>query len=241
MINKALLIGLTGGMLLCCSCGSKSTISQQAVVVPKTQVVTEKLEQSSKSSTVDSTIKTTAETSIPSIEPTPTEQTLTPTKPIATLQTIVEEAPLVTEKAVVQQIKTPTSTAASSVSAKPTIKPTTKPTTEAAQTSEPVSTEIAEVKDEVFSGVLIDEDCHDFPNPPQHDLPCMLMYSCRDSGYGIDILQADGSYKFYMLDSYGQELAWEYLNNTTNMAELYVTVTGTYEDGVIKVKTFEED
>ena len=102
------------------------------------------------------------------------------------------------------------------------------------------SSEVSEDKTESFYGVLIDEDCSDFEDPPMHDLPCMLMYSCRDSGYGLDILQEDGTYKFYMFDDNGQKLAWDYLNKTTRMYGLYVTVTGIYEDGVIKVKTFKE-
>ena len=95
-------------------------------------------------------------------------------------------------------------------------------------------------KEETFYGILIDEDCSDFEDPPLHDLPCMLMYSCRDSGYGLDILQKDGSYQFYMFDDNGQKLAWEYLNQTTRMYGLYITVTGTYEEGVIAVNTLAE-
>ena len=98
----------------------------------------------------------------------------------------------------------------------------------------------AKEDDETFYGVLIDEDCSDFEEPSMHDLPCMLMYACRDSGYGLDILQPDGSYAFYMFDRNGQELAWQYLNETTRMSDLYVTVTGKREDNLIKVKTLEE-
>ena len=94
--------------------------------------------------------------------------------------------------------------------------------------------------DETFYGVLIDEDCSDFEEPSMHDLPCMLMYACRDSGYGLDILQPDGSYVFYMFDQHGQELAWQYLNETTRMNCLYVTVTGKRDENIIKVKTLEE-
>ena len=50
---------------------------------------------------------------------------------------------------------------------------------------------------EVFRGILIDEDCSDFEDPPKHDLPCMFMDSCRASGYGLDIQQENGSWLFY--------------------------------------------
>ena len=71
---------------------------------------------------------------------------------------------------------------------------------------------------EVYDGILIDEDCSDFESPPEHDLPCMLMDSCRASGYGIDIQQDDGSWKFYMFDEKGQALSWDYLTHTNRMS-----------------------
>ena len=93
---------------------------------------------------------------------------------------------------------------------------------------------------DIFYGILIDQDCSDFEEPPLHDLPCMLMDSCRASGYGLDIQQEDGSYLFYMFDENGQNLAWDYLIQTDRMDGLYVTVTGVWEDNVIKVITLEE-
>ncbi len=92
---------------------------------------------------------------------------------------------------------------------------------------------------EVYNGILIDEDCSDFETPPEHDLPCMLMDSCRASGYGIDIQQDDGSWKFYIFDEKGQQLSWDYLTNTNRMSELYVTVTGKLENGIIYVEKLE--
>ena len=92
---------------------------------------------------------------------------------------------------------------------------------------------------EVYNGILIDEDCSDFETPPEHDLPCMLMYSCRASGYGIDIQQDNGSWKFYIFDEKGQQLSWDYLTNTNRMSELYVTVTGKLENGIIYVEKLE--
>ena len=93
---------------------------------------------------------------------------------------------------------------------------------------------------EVFSGILIDDDCSDFESPPEHDLPCMLMDSCRASGYGIDIQLEDGSWKFYMFDEKGQELSWDYLTHTKRMNKLYVTVTGILENDIIYVEKLEE-
>lgn len=108
-----------------------------------------------------------------------------------------------------------------------------------AQAAAPVETGQAERYD-TFYGVLIDEDCSDFEYPPRHDLPCMLMDSCRASGYGLDIEQSDGSWVFYMFDDNGQSLSWDYLTQTDRMDGLYVTVTGKWEDNVIKVIDLQE-
>lgn len=109
--------------------------------------------------------------------------------------------------------------------------------------AEEVQKEILEPEEQydTFYGILIDEDCSDFEDPPLHDLPCMLMDSCRASGYGLDIQQEDGSWVFYMFDENGQELSWDYLTHTDRMYGLYVTVTGKWEDNVIKVISLEED
>lgn len=93
---------------------------------------------------------------------------------------------------------------------------------------------------DTFYGVLIDEDCSDFEDPPLHDTPCMFMKECRESGYGLDIRQTDGSWVFYMFDENGQKLAWDYLNITQRQDGLFVTVTGTWENNVIKVISIEE-
>lgn len=98
---------------------------------------------------------------------------------------------------------------------------------------------VSEKTEEWFRGVLIDQDCSDFENPPEHDLPCMLMYSCRDSGYGIDV-EEDGSWKFYPFDENGNTLAWSYLNKTTRLYGLWVDVKGKIENGIIHVSLLKE-
>ena len=114
-----------------------------------------------------------------------------------------------------------------------TTSPMTEPVTEAVS-AEP------QLVYETFSGILIDADCADFDGPPAHDLPCMLMDTCRASGYGLDVQQADGTWIFIPFDENGQNLAWEYLLHTTRMDNLYVDVTGTLTDGTIAVQTLTE-
>jgi len=108
-----------------------------------------------------------------------------------------------------------------------------------------VHTEVSELIEEQeeykeFYGILIDEDCSDFEDPPAHDLPCLLMDECRASGYGIDIQQKDGSWKFYPFDENGQEKSWEYLTHTEKMNNFYITVIGKLNDNIIEVKDFKE-
>lgn len=110
--------------------------------------------------------------------------------------------------------------------------------TEVPQTEETIP--VTEAEEERFYGVLIDADCSDFEDPPAHDLPCMLMDECRASGYGIDILQDDGTWVFYMFDQKGQELTLDYLLKTKRMDNLYVYITGKFEDNVIRVTGLEE-
>jgi hypothetical protein len=145
-----------------------------------------------------------------------------------------------TTSAVTEQSTTATVKSSNTTTANTTLTVTVDTTAETTvQSSE--SNEAEEISFEVFSGILIDEDCSDFEDPPKHDLPCMLMDSCRASGYGLDIQHEDGSWLFYMFDDKGQELAWEYLTHTDRMSELYVTVTGTLDDDIIYVDKLEEN
>lgn len=104
-----------------------------------------------------------------------------------------------------------------------------------------VTTE-AEVQqaEESFYGVLMDECCSDIDDPALHETNCMFMDECRESGYGLDIQQADGSWKFFMFDEAGQQLTWDYLNTTERQDGLFVTVTGVLDNEVIKVSSIKE-
>ena len=118
-----------------------------------------------------------------------------------------------------------------------------------ASVAEPVKTQ-TEVKSETtdvsrgeydtFFGVLMDECCSDIEDPTLHETNCMFMEGCRESGYGLDIRQEDGSWVFYMFDEAGQQLTLDYLEQTERVDGLYVTVTGTMENEVIKVISIEE-
>ncbi len=157
-------------------------------------------------------------------------------EPVVTTETAVttsiemQPETTVAETTILPETETVETTAATEIT---TAAPVTEPVTESVPTeSQPVY--------ETFYGILIDQDCADFDDPPAHDLPCMLMDTCRASGYGLDVQQADGTWIFIPFDENGQNLAWEYLIHTKRMDNLYVLVTGTLTDGVIAVNTLEE-
>ena len=115
--------------------------------------------------------------------------------------------------------------------------------TEVRETQTEVKTQKADVSSgqyDTFFGVLMDECCLDIEDPALHETNCMFMEGCRESGYGLDIQQEDGSWVFYMFDEAGQNLTLEYLEQTERVDGLYVTVTGTMENEVIKVISIEE-
>lgn len=113
---------------------------------------------------------------------------------------------------------------------------TEKPTTTTAETT--VTAETSEY--DTFFGVLMDECCSDIDDPTVHETNCMFMDGCCESGYGLDIKQADGSWLFFKFDDKGQQLTWEYINSTERQDGLFVTVTGTLENEIIKVISIEE-
>ena len=182
------------------------------------------------------------------------QETISPTEtqPETTAVTTTETEPVTTSATTKVETTAPVTTAAETTAETTTVSIETEPepteTTALPETAppeteppatEPPATEPVPVY-ETFTGILIDQDCSDFDDPPSHDLPCMLMESCRASGYGLDILQADGTWLFYAFDENGQDLALDYLLHTTRMDNLYVTVTGTLTDGTIAVQTLEK-
>ncbi|WP_368490300.1 hypothetical protein [Clostridium sp. BJN0013] len=102
-----------------------------------------------------------------------------------------------------------------------------------------------------LTGFIQDEDCFvqyvdsdtgkAKQNPGNDTKDCLLMQACANSGYGITVLQSDGTYKFYYFDGKfatgkgesfisgtgTQALAWELINKTNKQDHIAVTVTGT--------------
>jgi hypothetical protein len=92
-----------------------------------------------------------------------------------------------------------------------------------------------------YSGIVIDEDCSSIASPGKHTKACSLMPGCIASGFGIDIKQADGTWKFFKFDTNGHSLAKDYLYETSRENNLKVIVTGTSDGKTIKVTSLKED
>ena len=167
-----------------------------------------------------------------------TEKETTPPHSAATSQTTATSKALTPAR--IHTTSKASTTAASKVKPITQITSAAKTTFSSESTTSSAATTGQQIAYDTYYGVLIDEDCSDFEYPPMHDTPCMFMKECRASGYGIDIEQSDGTWVFYMFDDNGQSLAWDYLNTTERQDGLFVTVTGSWEDGVIKVISITE-
>lgn len=89
---------------------------------------------------------------------------------------------------------------------------------------------------QTFTGYIIDEDCiTNYPNPADETHTCLSMESCASSGYGIEIPQVDGSYRFYFFDGViafnrsangGQKAAADFIKYHIPDGNVKVTITG---------------
>jgi hypothetical protein len=81
---------------------------------------------------------------------------------------------------------------------------------------------------ETFTGTLIDVQCKD-NELTTHPRKCAI--SCAKYGYGLK--ESDGS--FLKFDEQGNVRALTALKRSTRVQNLKASVTGTFEDGVLKV------
>ena len=95
-----------------------------------------------------------------------------------------------------------------------------------------------------LTGILIDEHCFERKSAaPYNDTRnCLLMKACISGGYGIAVLQGDGTYKFYYFDGNffslgsttdgtgGQKLSYDVILKSTKTNNFLVTVSGHFTD-----------
>ena len=107
-------------------------------------------------------------------------------------------------------------------------------------TTKPLPTESPEVQE--FWGYVIDICCFEIPGPEEDTWDCLLMDSCRDSGYGLAIpdSNAPNGYTWFAFDEKGQELAFDAILNSNKWVKISLKVTGILENNIIKVQTLKE-
>lgn len=90
-------------------------------------------------------------------------------------------------------------------------------------------------------GVLIEEHHSKLEDPKKHVLKCLLMPDCAASGFGISVLQADGTYKFYKFDQTGHQLAAVLIDSITKQNNIVIAAEGSLEgDAFHATKLWQE-
>lgn len=90
-----------------------------------------------------------------------------------------------------------------------------------------------------LTGWFMDQCCVvKIKDPAKHSRTCNMMEGCAASGYGIIVKQQDGSFKFYLFDGKGQNLAKDYLKKTKKETNLTITVKGSWNGEILQVASF---
>lgn len=101
---------------------------------------------------------------------------------------------------------------------------------------------VIENNGQAFEGVLIDKHCFSLLDDPATDTKmCLQMAACEASGYGVEVKQADGSYKFYQFDANGHNRAKEILYQTVKHSNIAIVVNGVLDGENIKVFSISEE
>ncbi|MNB70878.1 Cellulosome-anchoring protein precursor [compost metagenome] len=92
-----------------------------------------------------------------------------------------------------------------------------------------------------LDGILIEGHHSGTSDPTKHSKKCLLMPGCASSGFGIDVLQADGKYKYYKFDERGHKLAAVLIDSIKKEKNIVIHVTGTIEGDTLHVASLSQD
>jgi len=92
---------------------------------------------------------------------------------------------------------------------------------------------------QTLKGYIIDKCCLTDPGPEDDTIDCLLMDSCRASGYGLAIKNGSG-YIWYEFDKVGKDRAFAILKATTKYKKISVTVKGTVVNAILHVSEINE-
>lgn len=124
------------------------------------------------------------------------------------------------------------------------VESTATPTATASETATTTTSTATNSDTITLTGILIDEHCFERKSaaPCSDTRNCLLMKACISGGYGIAVLQGDGTYKFYYFDGNffslgsttdgtgGQKLSYDVILKSTKTNNFLVTVTGHFTD-----------
>jgi len=104
-----------------------------------------------------------------------------------------------------------------------------------------VTSKAREGAKQTYKGILIDYHCSKTKDPTKHLKECTTMPNCEKSGYGIDMVQPNGSYKFYKFEAKGNNLVKVFLAKTKKIDNLTVEISGVLTGTAISVSKITED
>lgn len=86
-----------------------------------------------------------------------------------------------------------------------------------------------------LEGILLEGHHSNTDDPKAHKKLCLLMPDCAASGFGISVLQSDGSYRYYKFDEAGHKLAAILLDSISAADNVQIRAEGTIAGDVFQV------
>ncbi|MDF2935745.1 MAG: hypothetical protein K0Q90_1118 [Paenibacillaceae bacterium] len=88
---------------------------------------------------------------------------------------------------------------------------------------------------DTLEGFLLEGHHSSTASPSEHKKLCLLMPDCAASGFGVSVLQSDGTYKYFKFDETGHRLAVILLDSITAADHVGIRVEGHIAGDVVHV------
>lgn len=103
-----------------------------------------------------------------------------------------------------------------------------------------ISLQAASASPDKLEGILLEGHHSTTASPPDHKKLCLLMPDCAASGFGVSVLQEDGSYIYYKFDETGHRLAVILLDSIAAADHVGIRVEGHIAGDVIHVSRLSQ-
>lgn len=103
-----------------------------------------------------------------------------------------------------------------------------------------ISLPAASAGPDTLEGFLLEGHHSTTPSPSEHKKLCLLMPDCAASGFGVSVLQEDGTYKYYKFDETGHRLAVILLDSIAADDHVGIRVEGHIAGDVIHVSRLSQ-